>query len=73
MDDDFVEISNEDIESVERALKVNADYKLKNVQFNTNTFKKGMASIQWAFITAARAISSAFQNPPCCTARTAAR
>ena len=41
MDDDFVEISNEDIESVERALKVNADYKLKNVQFNTNTFKKG--------------------------------
>lgn len=41
MDDDFVEISNEDIESVEKALKVNADYKLKNVQFNTNTFKKG--------------------------------
>lgn len=41
MDDDFIEISTEDIESVERALKVNADYKLKNTQFNTNTFKKG--------------------------------
>lgn len=41
MDDDFIEISTEEIESVEKALKVNADYKLKNTQFNTNTFKKG--------------------------------
>ena len=36
-----MEISKEDIENVENALKVNADYKLNNTKFNTNTFEKG--------------------------------
>ena len=35
-----MEISKEDIESVENALKVNADYKLKNTTFSTKTFEK---------------------------------
>ena len=41
MADEFVEISKEDIENVENALKVNADYKLQNTKFNINTFEKG--------------------------------
>ena len=41
MVDEFIEISKEDIENVENALKVNADYKLNNTKFNTNTFEKG--------------------------------
>ena len=31
--DDFMEISKEDIENVNNALKVNSDYKLKNSKF----------------------------------------
>lgn len=38
--DEYMEISKEDIENVENALKVNADYKLNNTKFNTNTFEK---------------------------------
>lgn len=41
MGEKYIEISKEDIENVENALKVNADYKLNNTKFNTNTFEKG--------------------------------
>ena len=41
MSEDFMEISKEDIENIENALKVNADYKLKNTKFNTKSFEKG--------------------------------
>lgn len=41
MTDDYIEISKEDIESVENALKVNSDYKLNNTKFNTKSFEKG--------------------------------
>lgn len=41
MVEEYIEISKEDIENVENALKVNADYKLNNTKFNTNTFEKG--------------------------------
>lgn len=41
MEEKFMEISKEDIENVENALKVNADYKLNNTKFNINTFEKG--------------------------------
>lgn len=41
MTEDFMEISKEDIENVENALKVNADYKLNNTKFNAKTFEKG--------------------------------
>ncbi|MEE0901993.1 MAG: hypothetical protein UIB31_05640 [Methanobrevibacter sp.] len=41
MVEEFIEISKEDIENVENALKVNADYKLNNTKFNTNTIEKG--------------------------------
>ena len=41
MAENFVEISKEDIENVENALKVNSDYKLKNDNFNVKSFKKG--------------------------------
>lgn len=41
MVDDYIEISKEDIESIENALKVNSDYKLKNTKFDTKTFEKG--------------------------------
>ena len=34
MAEDFIEISKEDIENVEEALKINSDYKLKNSKFN---------------------------------------
>ena len=37
----FMEISKEDIENVENALKVNSDYKLANTNFNVNSFQKG--------------------------------
>ncbi|AMD17111.1 hypothetical protein TL18_03165 [Methanobrevibacter sp. YE315] len=40
MAEKFIEISKEDIENVENALKTNSDYKLKNPKFNVNTFKK---------------------------------
>ena len=36
-----MEISKEDIENVENALKVNSDYKLANTNFNVNSFQKG--------------------------------
>ena len=38
--DDFIEISKQDIEDIENALKINADYKLKSSKFNEKTFKK---------------------------------
>lgn len=41
MVENFIEISKEDIETIENALKTNADYKLNNTKFNTNTFEKG--------------------------------
>ncbi|WP_458404344.1 hypothetical protein [Methanobrevibacter sp.] len=41
MVEEFMEISKEDIENVENALKVNSDYKLKNTNFNVKTFEKG--------------------------------
>ena len=41
MAEDFIEISKEDIENVEEALKINSDYKLKNSKFNIKTFEKG--------------------------------
>lgn len=41
MAENFMEISKEDIENVENALKVNSDYKLKNDNFNVKSFKKG--------------------------------
>ena len=41
MDENFIEISKENIETVENALKVNSDYKLKNSRFNVKTFEKG--------------------------------
>lgn len=37
-----MEISKKDIEDIENALKINADYKLKNSKFTEKTFKKGM-------------------------------
>ena len=39
MVEDFMEISKEDIENIENALKVNADYKLKNTKFDTKSFE----------------------------------
>ena len=41
MSESFMEITKEEIESVENALKVNADYKLNNTKFNTSSFEKG--------------------------------
>ncbi len=41
MSEDFMEISKEDIENIENALKINADYKLKNSKFNVKSFEKG--------------------------------
>jgi hypothetical protein len=41
MSENFMEISKEDIENVENALKVNSDYKLKNTKFNVKSFEKG--------------------------------
>lgn len=41
MNEDFMEISKEDIESVENALKTNSDYKLKNSKFDVKSFEKG--------------------------------
>jgi hypothetical protein len=40
MTEDFMEISKEDIENVENALKTNSDYKLKNSKFNVKSFEK---------------------------------
>ena len=40
MSDDFMEISKEDIENIENALKINSDYKLKDSKFNVKTFQK---------------------------------
>ena len=36
-----MEISKEDIENVENALKVNSDYKLNNTKFDVKSFEKG--------------------------------
>ena len=41
MDGNFIEISKENIEAVENALKVNSDYKLKNSRFDVKSFEKG--------------------------------
>ena len=41
MSEDFMEISKEDIENIENALKINADYKLKNSKFNIKSFENG--------------------------------
>lgn len=41
MDENFIEISKENIEAVENALKVNSDYKLKNSRFDVKSFEKG--------------------------------
>lgn len=41
MAEDFIEISKEDIENVEEALKINSDYKLKNSKFDIKSFEKG--------------------------------
>ena len=41
MVEEYMEISKEEIENVANALKVNADYKLNNTNFNINTFEKG--------------------------------
>ncbi|WP_405293589.1 hypothetical protein [Methanobrevibacter sp.] len=41
MDENFMEISKEDIENVENALKINSDYKLKSSKFNVKAFEKG--------------------------------
>lgn len=41
MAENFMEISKEEIENIENALKVNSDYKLKNTKFNIKTFEKG--------------------------------
>ena len=41
MNEDFMEISKEEIESVENALKTNSDYKLKNSKFDVKSFEKG--------------------------------
>ena len=41
MTDEFMEISKEDIENVENALKVNSDYKLNNTKFDVKSFEKG--------------------------------
>ena len=38
--DEYIEISKQDIEDIENALQINADYKLKNSKFNEKTFKK---------------------------------
>ena len=40
MSDDFMEISKQDIENVDNALKINSDYKLKNSKFNIKSFQK---------------------------------
>ena len=42
MSENFIEISKEDIENVENALKVNSDYKLSNTKFDVKSFEKGM-------------------------------
>ncbi len=41
MSDEFIEITKEEIEDIEKALKVNSDYKLKESKFNIKTFEKG--------------------------------
>ena len=40
MAEKYMEISKEDIENVENALKINSDYKLKNAKFNIKSFEK---------------------------------
>lgn len=42
MSDEFIEITKEEIEDIEKALKVNSDYKLKDSKFNVKTFEKGL-------------------------------
>lgn len=42
MSDEFIEITKEEIEEIEKALKVNSDYKLKDSKFNVKTFEKGL-------------------------------
>lgn len=41
MSDEFIEITKEEIEDIEKALKVNSDYKLKDSKFNVKAFEKG--------------------------------
>ncbi|MBQ2831085.1 hypothetical protein [Methanobrevibacter sp.] len=40
MVDNFMEISKQDIENVDNALKINSDYKLNNSKFNVKSFQK---------------------------------
>ncbi len=40
MTEGFMEISKDDIENVENALKMNSDYKLKDTKFNVKSFEK---------------------------------
>jgi len=40
MTDSFMEISKQDIENVDNALKINSDYKLKDSKFNIKSFQK---------------------------------
>lgn len=42
MADEFIEITKDEIEDIEKALKVNSDYKLKDSKFNIKTFEKGL-------------------------------
>lgn len=42
MSDEFIEITKEEIEDIKKALKVNADYKLKDSKFDIKTFEKGL-------------------------------
>ncbi|MCQ2970420.1 hypothetical protein SAMN05216439_0059 [Methanobrevibacter gottschalkii] len=41
MSENFMEITKEDIENIENALKSNADYKLNNTKFDIKSFEKG--------------------------------
>ena len=43
-----MEISKEDIENVENALKINSDYKLKNAKFNIKSY---MLIVQGIFLS----------------------
>ncbi|WP_432645678.1 hypothetical protein [Methanobrevibacter sp.] len=41
MSENFMEITKEDIENIDNALKSNADYKLNNAKFDIKSFEKG--------------------------------
>ena len=56
MAENFMEISKEDIEIVENALKVNSDYKPKNDNFNVKSFKKGKEIVLIQYVANAFAL-----------------